>query len=373
MFARIVAVCLALSGPAYAELSTELSVLTTELEAAFASTRDQDTVDNRDEALKRLVKAQDEILSITRSVLRKHHLSLLTLDEKIAVQSELKSKVLGALYSINKAPLPQLLLNPQGAVGTVEAEILFQGLIPDLNAQGERDLSAQTELSNDIKNLEAEQTKLTDFFAAIRAHRANLNQSDTAGRPLPEIFATTSGHQDLFDAAIQAIGRFSEFLKDAPALNTSERKTLLGLLSWPTNSISEIEIRDQGVGATRRQGAVIIPNPLSRLTAPASGTVLFAGNLSPNMNVIVVEPERDLQIFISGATTSTVKAGEIVQKDQMIALFGPIIDTDNRLSSNRDPDQLGLEANEIYVEVRIAGQPTDPFQWFEQEEKELIE
>ena len=138
----------------------------------------------------------------------------------------------------------------------------------------------------------------------------------------------------------------------------------------PISTDANSELVDEGLGASRRLGVRQPLKALDQIRSPIEGTILFAGQLAPRLNMIVIEPERDIQVFIQSASEPVISTGDIVDQGQLIALFGPILTADNSLSSNRDPDQLGLAADEIYIEVRISGEPTEPFQWFQLEQEE---
>jgi septal ring factor EnvC (AmiA/AmiB activator) len=110
-----------------------------------------------------------------------------------------------------------------------------------------------------------------------------------------------------------------------------------------------------------RPGAILAPEPGAVLTAPASGTVLHAGPLLDYDVVIVLEPAPDVMLVFAGASTLYVEAGEVVPSGAPLAAM-----RDFPPSAPRDGDAAaGASSPEtLYIEVREAEGPADPFDWF---------
>lgn len=373
MLARILVALLFLVGPASADFISELAVLDDQLDTAFANNAGATGLDNRDQSLARLVDVQDDILSIARSIDRLQEAELRKLRAKLSAERNALSQSVGALHALNQAPLPQLLLNPNGAIGTVEATLMFQGMVPhleDAQKRTEQGLERLLEVSTQLTDVG---TRLLDFYNLTQAARATLNSNASARIELPLRFADQNNAKQAKRDASNALSNLIALLRAHSKLNVSGRKNLLGQLAWPIPSQNPPEARTQGVGDTLQHWVEITPTQFGPIGAAADGTILFAGDLQKNMPVIILEPERDLLVFLRGHSRNLVKAGDIVTKGQKIALFEPSVLADKGLSSQSDPVQVGKAQKQIYLEVRIAGVPVEPLEWFEQEQRETSE
>jgi len=372
MFTRVLIAAFFTASSAMADLATELSVIEQEIAASFSALSRSET-ETRDAAIQRLISAQDEALEISRAVLRPMIVDQMQMLNTLSVQTDLISKALGGLHSINQAPVPQVLLNPDGALETIQAEILFEALIPDLSDRRAKLITRIEVQSDDVELVLSHYDALAAFIAAVRQERARWNATRTARQPLPAPFEDDAGIQALLQNTLLATDEIQRFLRQRPELNAPLALDRAGTFLVPKNLRAEPELVATGVGDARRTGLRMPLRPFSKIGAPATGTVIAAGELAPNLNIIVIEVDRGLQVYLSGMSEVLVAPDDVVLKGQEIALFGPNMSADNGLSSKSDPDQLGLGENDLYVEVRVNGEPTEPMQWFELEEKEVRE
>jgi septal ring factor EnvC (AmiA/AmiB activator) len=112
------------------------------------------------------------------------------------------------------------------------------------------------------------------------------------------------------------------------------------------------------------EGAEITAPAYAEIYAPWSGIIRFAGTYGSYGGVIILEPEPDTLIVLSGVGRFFREAGETVLAGEPIgSLGGPLPQDEEFLISGTVPvEALALET--LYIELRRGGEPVDPAQWF---------
>jgi len=101
------------------------------------------------------------------------------------------------------------------------------------------------------------------------------------------------------------------------------------------------------------------------VTAPFAATVRYTGALLDLGQVIVLEPQTDVLLILSGVETVYVDAGFVVQKDAPLAVMGGV-EPQEATNASLDTQGTGTNRSEtLYIEIRENNAPVDPAQWFQ--------
>ncbi|MEL6793983.1 MAG: peptidoglycan DD-metalloendopeptidase family protein, partial [Pseudomonadota bacterium] len=98
--------------------------------------------------------------------------------------------------------------------------------------------------------------------------------------------------------------------------------------------------------------------------APWDAVVRFAGSFGDYGVVVILEPEDEALIILSGLKSARREAGEVVLRGESLgALGGPAPETEEFLISATSALEA-LPVETLYMEVRQSGDPVDPAEWF---------
>lgn len=102
----------------------------------------------------------------------------------------------------------------------------------------------------------------------------------------------------------------------------------------------------RGAG-TRAQGVVIAAAPGAAVTAPASGTISFAGPFMDYGEVLILERRDGYALILAGLGETRVAIGQAVSAGEVIGALPRAVE----------------RSSELYFEVRRQGTPVDPERW----------
>ena len=372
MLTRTLVALFILTGSVSAEdLATEFSVARIAHERALA--KEVEDQSERNARLIALINQQDRMLRIIREAQRRLHYEIEGLEDQIDTQSTMRNRALGSLHAMNQASIPLLALNGTGAEGLANSALVMRSMVPHLTVQLEE---AEELLKNRVTLQSAWNDLYSDIvslFDVTQQARAALNRAASARVDPPPIFSGRFGSIDFVSVMNTAAVEFAQSLRKEAGINRADFSDLAGTFAWPVRVQNKPEVISRGLGNAQQIGVALTPFHAAGVKAPTSGTILFAGEVSGLGPAIVLEPQQDLLVFITGLSELTVEAGTIVRKGELIALIGPVASQHSDLSSGTENVQLANERLRLYMEVTSEGQPSEPLQWFEQAERELIE
>ncbi|PWJ22187.1 murein hydrolase activator EnvC family protein [Jannaschia seohaensis] len=340
----------ALAAPAVAqdgaEAAREAAAMLAEagarLEAAQGAT-------DRVGALTGVVRAYEAGLAALREGLRRVSAQERALTADLAAREEEIARLLGVMAGMGQTPEAGLLLHPSGALGAARAGMMLGDAAPALRTE------AQT-LRRDLAVLDAiralEEEAAADLRAGldgIQATRLALSQAIADRTGPPEARADLAALR----ARIDTLEEIAQSFDQLPQAQT-DLDLPLGL---PAPGPLLRRPGEADAAGIRRPGLILAPPPGTEVTAPAAGTVRFAGPLLDYDLVILLEPRPGLMLVFGGLSEVYVSKGQIVPGGARLgAMGGPLRDGAAGAGASR-PDTL-------YVEVREAGRPADPSEWF---------
>ena len=113
-----------------------------------------------------------------------------------------------------------------------------------------------------------------------------------------------------------------------------------------------------------RPGLVLATDPAAIVTAPASGTVRYAGPLLDYGNVIILEPRPGTLLVFAGLSQVYARLSEIVTQGAPLGLMGGGSPGNADFLLDSVAGGGASRSETLYIEVRQGGMPTDPATWF---------
>lgn len=342
------------------------------LERAEAALADSRTPKERLAALGRAAQAQEATLQALRGNLRTLSARRTALDERMVEDDRRLRAVLGALQRLERSPRAAALAHPGGAVSAARAGMTLAVLAPALEVEAARlrvslDEIEEVEARRDIAVAEARAS-----LAALQRARGEVSDLIRKNRRATQLPKALS---DRLRAEGEALSRSASTLR----ILASALPDTVGLAAPSSGGVSFAAARGAIPSPLEGQvvrsfGAPDATSPLEgvEITAPAyaeiyapwSGIIRFSGNYGSYGGVIILEPEPDTLIVLSGVSRFFRDAGETVLAGEPLgSLGGPLPQDEEFLISGTIPVEA-LAPETLYIEVRRGGKPVDPAQWF---------
>ena len=307
-------------------------------------------------ALTETIRAYEAGLAAMREGLRQAALSERDVATRLAAQDAELGELLVLLQNVTRAGQARSVLHPGNAVQTVRAGILGAALVPALEERS-------AALERDLQDLVALRTlqeagidTLTVGMEQVREARFQLSQAISERTDLPPSTATD-------EAAMQALINSSETLAGfADSLSsTGETETdVSAAWTMPVRGRLLWSFDEADASGVRRPGWVIAAAAEALVTAPASATVRFSGDLPRHGPVAILETDPGRLVILTGQARNFVQRGQIVAQDEPIALMGG---GDTALQENLiETSLLGGQPRDetLYIEIRQGQVPVDP-------------
>ena len=318
-----------------------------------------------------------------------------SLNERRGVLAE----VLAALQRMGRNPPPALLVTPDDALASVRSAILLGAVVPGIRNETEKLVADLTELSTLETALAKEKADMTATMTAsleedkrmdlllsenARISRENTEQLASEKQKASELAGRATSLEGLIASLESEIGSVrkaaeaarleqerrlnappetkpstGESMPDknriAPAYAFSELKAKL---DYPVEGEVLRKFGDpDGTGHSSR-GLVLATGPDGLVTAPADGTVVFAGTFRSYGEMIILNLGDGYHMVLSGMDQVKVSAGKFVFSGEPIAAMGA-----KRVAS---ATALALETDRptLYIELRKDGEPVDSRPWW---------
>jgi len=324
-------------------------------------------------ALTRTIAAHEDALSALRAGLGALDGQEAALAATVARQAETLSRLTGALLAAGAIEGPALLVHPQGPLGTARAGMLLGDLTPRLQvrtaalrdelaalqALRETRDTALSALDRGRATLTQARAALTDAAATARADAAPVGQDEAMLLALLESAQTL----EILSAGLAGLVPGSP----APAPDLAARlDARSGGLPLPVRG----RLLQRSVplpGGASRPVLILATEPGALVVSPVAATLRYTGPLDDYGNVILLEPGEGYLLLMAGLDIVYAGTGAQVAPGAPLGL----------MAGARPPGQGGPggagagdgavpdTALRFYLELRRAGQPIDPGDWFD--------
>lgn len=363
LFALVAAaVWMIAAAPSFANEAERATKLLREAETALAAAK---TPRTRIAALGLAAQAQEAVLKALRGDLKalSERRDRLAADQ--AGEEARLAAILSALQRLERSPRAAALTHPDGAVAAARAGMALASFIPALEVEAARIRVALNEIAalearRDVALSEA-RTSLAEL-RGTRAEIAALLDRDRRTTRLPQALrdriAVESEALARSGANLTALSTVLPPSPEGSGATTSFIRTAQGLPPPVQGRLVA------AFGETLSPGVKFQAPAYAEVYAPWDSLVRFAGPFGDYGVVVILEPEEDVLIILSGLKTVRRDAGETVLRGESLgSLGGPPPETEEFLiAATSEVEATPPET--LYMELRQGGAPVDPAEWF---------
>ncbi|MFS8047125.1 murein hydrolase activator EnvC family protein [Rhizobium sp. BR 314] len=315
----------------------------------------------------------------------------------------LLAEVLGALERMGRNPPPALLVTPDDALASVRSAILLGAVVPGMRKETDQLIADLTSLSKLHADTAAEKAGLTitmtngleeerrmDLLIAEndKHSRENSAQLEAERKRAEELAGQATSLEGLVASLESQIGSVRDAAAAARAeearralLTDQQREQAKALAEsgvpdknriTPAYAFTDLKKKlelpvagdtlrqfgdDDGTGHTA-MGLTIATGPNALVTAPADGTVVYAGAFRSYGQMIILDTGDGYHMVLSGMDAIKTRPGRFVFAGEPLAAMGQ-----KRVAS---ATALALETDRptLYIEFRKDGKPVDSRPWW---------
>jgi len=261
----------------------------------------------------------------------------------LGVNRQRLSLLLSALVLFRRDPPPALLVSPGDARDAVRAAILIRAMTPDLQRRAEAYARQATAVGTLRREAAAASAELFTAESVVADRKGEIERLIIEKTQLERAYAQEALAQE---TELRTLGALTD------GLNTQEATGPLHLRPPAAGAIVRRFGQEMPAGG-KSPGLTLRVDKGLTVTAPAAGTVEYAGPLSGWGAVLILRSQGAYHLVLAGLDQITAAPG------QSVAAGAPIGKMPEHVSS--DP--------ELYLEVRENGEPADPERWLKQESR----
>ncbi|OJU49648.1 MAG: hypothetical protein BGO03_15430 [Mesorhizobium sp. 61-13] len=301
----------------------------------------------------------------------------------LASRRDVLAEVLGALQRMGISPPPAILVKPEDALASVRSAILLGAVVPELREQTDDLMADLKEHSRITASIDAERVKLTESVTdqiaekqrltllleakkkfqaetqqAIAAEQERAKDLADKARSLKELIASLETDAkrkaavDQSETAALPIPEANQLLDQVPF------SALRGQVALPvTGKIKRRFGGGDGNGSVM-QGDMVATQSGAIVTAPADGSVLYAGPFRSYGQLLILDAGGGYHVVLAGMNRLTVASGQSVLAGEPVGAMGEARVASTSATQNVDATP------ELYVEFRKDGKPVDPTPWW---------
>ena len=361
-------ICMAQTAAAQTDPAEAAQAAAAKLEAATVSLEDAALARDRVRALTETVRAYEAGLAAMRDGLRRAATREAQLSQQLAVREREISQLLGVLQIIGTAPPPVFMLHPGGPVGSARSGMILSDVAPALNNRAEA-LRSDLEEVQTLRLLQQTAAEiLQGGLAGVQQARSDLSQAIADRVDLPKRFTEDPVRTAILISSTETLDGFasglSQITNDETLQSDDDVTALKGQLPLPVQGLVLHRAGQADAAGVTRDGIVVAARPRAMVTSPTAATIRYLGPLLDLGNVMILEPQPDMLIVLSGLAEVFGQAGQVIPSGTPVGLMGgavPEIGAILSLSS----DGAGTDRSEtLYIEVREGDSPVDPETWF---------
>lgn len=338
------------------------------LEEASISLSEAESARDRVRALTDTVQAFEAGLAAMRDGLRRVSTREGQLSAQLKARENEVSQLLGVLQTIETSPPPVLLLHPSGPLGAARSAMMVAEVTPALKAQVDR-LSHDLDEVRTLRELQQSAAEtLQEGLAGIQQARADLSQAIADRTDLPRRFTEDPVRTAILVSSTETLDGFASGLAEIAegeiAETSADISALKGKLPLPVQGVLLRKAGQADAAGVTRSGILIATRPRALVSAPTAATIRYRGPLLDLGNVVILEPQPDLLIVLSGLQEVYGHAGEVIPAGSPVGLMGGATQEIGAILSTSG-DGTGIERTEtLYIEIREGESPVDPEMWF---------
>lgn len=339
------------------------------LEEASIALSEAESARDRVRALTGTVQAYEAGLAAMRDGLRRASVREGQLAAELRAREGEVAQLLGVLQTIETAPPPVLMLHPSGPLGAARSAMTLAEMTPALQARANalgRDL-------NEVRTLRILQQNaartLQEGLTGIQQARAELSQAIADRTDLPRRFTEDPVRTAILVSSTETLQGFasglSEIAEGEIAASSADISDLKGSLPLPVQGVLLRRAGQADAAGVTREGIIVATRPRALVASPTAATIRYRGPLLDLGNVVILEPQPDLLIVLSGLQEVYGAAGEVIPAGTPVGLMGGAAQEIGAILSTSG-DGSGTERSEtLYIEVREGDSPVDPETWFQ--------
>jgi septal ring factor EnvC (AmiA/AmiB activator) len=319
--------------------------------------------------------------------------------EEAALRSSLSARrgvlaeVLAALQRMGLNPPPAILVTPEDALSSVRSAILLGAVVPELREQTEILMADMAEMTRVKGSIAAERDRLMAaadeqmsekqrlelLLAAKRALQAKSRAEMEAEQKRSEELAAKAGSLRELITQLDRQAEAERSAADEQAMaEKAERERQEAIAALPENNRTlvslpfdalkgQLALPVTGKFAKRfgghddnggvMQGDTLATQSAAIVTAPADGSVLYAGPFRSYGQLLILDAGNGYHVVLAGLDRINIGRGQTVLAGEPIGAMG-----EARVASTSA--KTVANGPELYVEFRKDGKPVDPGPWW---------
>lgn len=321
-------------------------------------------------ALTGAILSFEESLSLARDSLRQISVLEARAQQKLTVEEESYSELIGVLLSIDKSPIQAELLHPDGPMATARGGMLIADLLPALEEKVQS-LRSDLEAARYLSELQNQLTlDLQAGLVALQETRAALGRAIADRDDLPKRFIEDTEQTAILVTAADTLDIFASGLSliaiDEAAGTLPDITTRKGTLPMPVRGKVIRYFNEADAAGIKRPGIVVATSDNALVRTPTAATIRYRGPLLDYGLVSILEPQQDILYILAGLGTVYGDIGEVLPAGSPVGLMGTseLFDKKNLIETLNDSG--GLRGETLYIEIRVNKAPENPLMWFEE-------
>ncbi|MFN3259539.1 MAG: murein hydrolase activator EnvC family protein [Pikeienuella sp.] len=358
---------LAFAGPAAADeaAAQRAAEMLERAEALLSAAR---SPEERLAALGRAAQAREAALASLRDDLRAGAGRRAEIDAALRAEERRLLAVLSALQRLERAPRAATLAHPGGPVAAARAEMSLAAFAPELAREAAALAGTLKEIAAIDEAREAAAESARAALAALQRTRGDLAAAMREGAgaaPDPTLAERLKGEAAALAAGAETLRALARSLPPSGLADRPRAASFAAARSLPPPAEGPLRRRFGAPGAGGpAEGVEVATAPWAAVYAPWPSAVRFAGPFGAEGAVVILEPDPDMLIVLSGLSGVSVAAGDIVPAGAPVgAMGGPAPAAEEFLIAAMSAVET-LPAETLYMEVRRSGAPADPAIWF---------
>ncbi len=321
-------------------------------------------------ALTGAILSFEESLSLARDSLRQISVLEAREQQKLTVEEESYSELIGVLLSIDKSPIQAELLHPDGPMATARGGMLIADLLPALEEKVQS-LRSDLEAARYLSELQNQLTlDLQAGLVALQETRAALGRAIADRDDLPKRFIEDTEQTAILVTAADTLDIFASGLSliaiDEAAGTLPDITIRKGTLPMPVRGKVIRYFNEADAAGIKRPGIVVAASDNALVRTPTAATIRYRGPLLDYGLVSILEPQQDILYILAGLGTVYGDIGEVLPAGSPVGLMGTseLFDKKNLIETLNDSG--GLRGETLYIEIRVNKAPENPLMWFEE-------